>query len=489
MIRFFMDILLLKTDKLGMQFLYYWDRRSVIGVNLRNLGCDRTSNESDKFDSTAMQHKKLTPRFWADLQKLSVRSIAPALFGRQSLSLSLAVAAAVAALPATQQANASTATSWQFDPATNELIISLPEGTTPKYSVVNRGQIAVDLPNTEVGVDATQLYPEGMVRSVGVIQLQPGTARIVVNLAPGMAVRADRIQFQRVGADNRWVLVPSIEPSGPETPETSAESVPTPNSTAAEVPAEPAPPQVANFPPNSSQSTIPNDRIQPITVPFVNVRVNEKPQTQVAAGFDRPNQVVAAPPPQRSIPFGEPLPRQSRTSVAADNFNPPLPAAAGAEVLLAAGTNLSLVYAGASPLRLQPKPSRQEVLLLQGGILDSRGNSIVPANTPIIGRFETTNLGSRFVAQAILLNGRNIPLVAISEPIAGRRQKPSDRSLFRNSGIGGVALFLLSGFSGIGLLAGVAAGATTTYVTGPQPATIQPGQIFQVSLTEDFSLQ
>lgn len=436
-----------------------------------------------------MQHKKQTSRFWADLQKLSVRSIAPALLGRQSLSLSLAVAAAVAALPAVQQqANASTATSWQFDPATNELIISLPEGTTPKYSVVNRGQIAVDLPNTEVGVDATQLYPEGMVRSVGVIQLQPGTARIVVNLAPGMAVRADRIQFQRVGADNRWVLVPSIEPSGPETPETSAESVPTPNSTAAEVPAEPAPSPVANLQPNPSQSATPNEQIQPITVPFVNVRVNEKPQRQVAAGFDRPPEVVVAAPPRQPIPFGEPLPRQSRTSVATDNFNPPLQAAAGAEVLLPVGTNLSLVYAGASPLRLQPKPSRQEVLL-QGGILDSRGNSIVPANTPVIGRFETTNLGSRFVAQAILLNGRNIPLAAISEPIGGRRQRPSDRSLFRNSGIGGVALFLLSGLSGIGLLAGAAAGATTTFVTSPQPATIQPGQIFQVSLTEDFSLQ
>jgi AMIN domain len=411
------------------------------------------------------------------------------LFARQSLSLSLAVVAAVVAIPAAQQqANASTATSWQFDPATNELIISLPEGTMPKYSVVNRGQIAVDLPNTEVGVDATQLYPEGMVRSVGVMQLQPGTARIVVNLAPGMAVRADRIQFQRVGADNRWVLVPSIEPSGPETPETSAESVPTPNSTAAEVPAEPAPAQVANFQPNPSQSPNPDDRIRPITVPFVNVRVNEQPQRQVAAGFDRPTEVVAAAPVQQPIPFGEPLPRPSRTSVALDNFNPPLRAAAGAEVVLSVGTNLSLVYAGASPLRLQPKPSRQEVLLLQGGILDSRGNTIVPANTPVIGRFETTNLGTRFVAQAILLNGRNIPLAASSEPIGGRRQRPSDRSLFRNSGIGGVALFLLSGFSGIGLLAGAAAGATTTFVAAPQPATIQPGQIFQVSLTEDFLL-
>ncbi|MEG4107979.1 hypothetical protein [Microcoleus sp. S13_C5] len=47
-------------------------------------------------------------------------------------------------------------------------------------------------------------------------------------------------------------------------------------------------------------------------------------------------------------------------------------------------------------------------------------------------------------------------------------------------------MFLLSGFSGIGLLAGAAAGAATTYVAAPQPATIQPGQILQVQLTEDL---
>ncbi len=132
------------------------------------------------------------------------------------------------------------------------------------------------------------------------------------------------------------------------------------------------------------------------------------------------------------------------------------------------------------------KPSRQEVLLLQAGILDSRGNTIVPANTPVIGRFETTNLGSKFVVEAISLNGRNIPLLASSQPLGGRRPQPSDRSVFRNSGIGGLALFLLSGFSGIGLLAGAAAGVATTYVAAPQPATIQPGQIVQVQLTEDF---
>jgi hypothetical protein len=434
-----------------------------------------------------MQHKKLPREFWAHGQKSIVRSLFAPLFLHPSLSLSLAIAAAVAAVPALQQqVNASTAASWQFDPETNELVISLPEGTMPKYSAINRGQIAIDLPNTEVGVDATQLYPQGMVRSVGVTQLQPGTARIVVNLAPGMALRVDRTQFQRIGAENRWVLVPSIEPSGPETVETPPQQPTTPNSDAAEVPPAPAPPAVANVEPNRAQQLTPNEQIRPITVPLVSVRTDEQPQRQVAAGLDRPPEAVAAAPEPRVIPFGEPLPTPSRSSLIPDNSRVPARSATGANFILPIGTSLNLIYPGPNPLRLQRQTSGREVLLLQQEITDSRGNAIVPANTPVIGRFETSNLGSRFVAEAIQVNGRNIPLAASSEPIGGRRPVPRDRSLLRNTGIGGAVLFLLSGLSGVGLLLGAAAGAATTYVAAPQPATVQPGQVVEVQLTEDL---
>lgn len=436
-----------------------------------------------------MPYKKLLPRFGENLQKLTVNSLAPGLFAIESLSLSLAVVAAIAAVPAAQQpANASTVTSWQFDPATNQLEITLPEGTTPKYSLLNPSQIAVDLPNTEIGVDATQLYPQSTVRSVGVSQLQPGTARILVNLAPGAAFSAGKVQFQRIGVENRWVLRPSIEPTrSMETPQTQPQPAmqvpqnPPPtdsNSTAPPEVDRPEPPTSLNPATNSSQQPTPNDQIRPITVPLVNLRLEERRGVQTAAVPPVVPQRTAAAPQQQTLTFGEPLPR--------GRSNAPLQAAAEANVLLPAGTELNLLYPGAQALRLQTKPSRQEVLLLQGGILDSRGNTIVPANTPVIGRFETTNLGSRFVVEAISLNGRNIPLLAQSEPVAGRRQEPRDRSLLRNTGIGGLTLFLLSGFSGIGLLAGAAAGVATTYVAAPQPATIQPGQILQVQLTEDF---
>ncbi|UNU26660.1 AMIN domain-containing protein [Microcoleus vaginatus] len=437
-----------------------------------------------------MPYKKLLTRFGEDLPKWTVNSLAPGLLAIESLSLSLAVVAAVAAVPAAQQpANASTVTSWQFDPATNQLEITLPEGTTPKYSLLNPSQIAVDLPNTDIGVDATQLYPQGRVRSVGVSQLRPGTARILVNLAPGVGFSAGKVQFQRSGVENRWVLRPSIEPTASmETPETQPQpAIQVPpnqqqtdsNSTAATEVDQPEPPTSLNPATNSSQSPTPNDQIRPIKVPLVNVRLEERRGLQAAA-LPRlePQITAAAAPQQRTLTFGEPLPRGRSSD--------PLQAQAGANVLLPAGTELSLLYPGAQALRLQAKPSREEVLLLQGGILDSGGNTIVPANTPVIGRFETTNIGSRFVVEAISLNGRNIPLVARSQPVEGRRVQPSERSLLRNTGIGGLAVFLLSGFSGIGLLAGAAGGVATTYVAAPQPATIQPGQILQVELTEDF---
>lgn len=230
-----------------------------------------------------MQYK----RFWQDLQKLTVNSLASRFLAGNSLSLSLAVATAVSMQIGQQSAAASTVPSWQFDPATNELVINLPEGTTPKYSVLNPRQIAVDLPNTEIGIDATQLYPEGLVRSVGVSQFQPGRARIVVDLAAGFAVVSDRTVFQKVGAANRWVLVPSIAPSSiAETAETPARSVTLTDDR------------------TSSQQTAQNDQIRPITVPLVRVAVQERRGIPVAPA------VRQSAPEQRIINFGEPLPKQ-----------------------------------------------------------------------------------------------------------------------------------------------------------------------------------
>ncbi len=253
-------------------------------------------------------------KFWANLQKLTVNSLAPRLLASKSLSLSLAIAAAVSMQIGQQQANASTVTSWQFDPATNELVITLPEGTTPKYSVLNPNQIVIDLPNTEISVDTTHLYPKGLVGSVGVSQIQPGRARIVMELAPGFALVPDRIQFQKIGTANRWVLVPSIAPSSirntTQTQTPSATQVPqsvtvrTPNSVAPQEPVSPSAIATQTYDRNPSQQTNQNDQIRPITVPLVRVAVEERRGIRVAP-VPRP-----AASQQRIINFGEPLPKQ-----------------------------------------------------------------------------------------------------------------------------------------------------------------------------------
>jgi hypothetical protein len=156
-----------------------------------------------------------------------------------------------------------------------------------------------------------------------------------------------------------------------------------------------------------------------------------------------------------------------------------------ANVLLPTGTQLKLRYSGSTSLALATNASRQEVLLLQEAIRDRTGKIAVPAQTPVIGRFETTSGGSRFVTQAIALPGRNIPLVAQSDLLNGSRQVSQDQ-IIRNSALGALAGALISGFSGREVAGGAAAGATVTYLTAPKPTTLQPGQILQIRLTTDL---
>jgi hypothetical protein len=158
-------------------------------------------------------------------------------------------------------------------------------------------------------------------------------------------------------------------------------------------------------------------------------------------------------------------------------------------VLLPSGTVLSLRYPRETTLQLRSDSPWQEVLLLSQAVRDRTGAVIVPEGSQVIGRFETNEQGSRFIAQAITVQGRNIQLKAQSDVLMGDRQV-SDNELVRNSAIGGAALGVVGVLTGglgflVGALAGAAAGAATTYVTAPQPATIQPNQIVEVRLTED----
>jgi hypothetical protein len=188
------------------------------------------------------------------------------------------------------------------------------------------------------------------------------------------------------------------------------------------------------------------------------------------------------------IEFGQPLPgnRSSNPTNANRTNDPNYAYNPSPNVLLPAGSFLNLSYPGETALNLKPGEPKQEVLVLQTEIRDWQGNLVAPVGTAVIGRFEANNSGNRFVAQAIALGTRNLPLAAESGSLGGNRQVSENRLLL-NSGIGALAGAIIGGFSGLDAVGGAAAGAAVTYVTTPRSAAIQPGQVLQVRLTEDLN--
>lgn len=239
------------------------------------------------------------------------------------------------------------------------------------------------------------------------------------------------------------------------------------------------------------------------------------PPVSISSGTSTPSSTVRVPssataPAPASVPPAPPTvaasevevestPERPTSAIALPTLEPsavnlpvevenPGAIAANTDVLMPSGTILKLQYPGQTNLTLEPGLPRQEVLLLSEAVRDRAGRVIAPAGSPVIGRFETGSNGSQFIAQAITLQGRNVLLKAESGFMAGDRLV-SDERVVRNSALGALALTVLGGFTGIGLLGGLAAGAATTYVTAPQPAVIQPNQIVEVRLFEDVPRQ
>ncbi|NEP45822.1 MAG: hypothetical protein F6K35_44110 [Okeania sp. SIO2H7] len=183
---------------------------------------------------------------------------------------------------------------------------------------------------------------------------------------------------------------------------------------------------------------------------------------------------------QRSIEFGQPLPRSgNQRSI---EFGQPLPGERSL-LVLEEGDTLQLVFPRGADITLPRGVELQEVLLLRSAIVDGFGNIIVPAQTPVIGGFESSRRGSRFIARALYLYGRSIPFPARSDIIEGRR-RVNPKVLAGATAVGGLALLLLTD-SGLGLLGGAAVGAGTVYATSPKVVTLEPAEVVEIRLTDD----
>lgn len=378
---------------------------------------------------------------------------------------------------------------WRFDPGANQLEVTLQERTTPRYFLLAQPtRIVLDLPNTQLNKVATQQNYPGAVRQVRVSQFEKNVARIVLELSPEVVLAPGLVQLQRAqaqgGKGDRWLLRPLI---ADQIPPAQTQKLPPPipstlppvtintqQTTGISInpvfPSTATPPS-STLPPASFGNQQPHVvSVPPLLTPNPGTPEELPSNTSSTRSSSQPT-TISEPYSKPVISFGQPLPttpeiratplsslprlqpsapvlpeETSTNSITATTPSVVVASDNGTSenILLPVGTQLSLRYTGETTLSLKADSPQQAELLLEKDVRDRTGNLIAPARTPVIGRFETDGDGSRFIAQMVALQNRNIPLVAQSE-ILQRDQTTS------------------------------------------KPASLQPGQILQIRLTEALS--
>ncbi len=153
-------------------------------------------------------------------------------------------------------------------------------------------------------------------------------------------------------------------------------------------------------------------------------------------------------------------------------------------VVVPAGTMLSLRYDQPTALKLKSGQRQQSLFSLQSPIVDSQGRILAMQGSSVLGEFATSGEGSQFTTQVLAIGNRSLALTAQSDMLKSTKRLSGDR-LLQNSGIGAVAGAILGGLNG-SVLGGAAAGAAITYAIAPKDTTLQPGQVLQVKLMQDF---
>ncbi|NJR66177.1 MAG: AMIN domain-containing protein [Leptolyngbyaceae cyanobacterium CRU_2_3] len=239
------------------------------------------------------------------------------------------------------------------------------------------------------------------------IPVSPAPGGVIAPIAPPQTASEATTAIALPTGDRPNAQMPSSLPSLAELP--APEPLASPTSSPSSVPSVPSL-QPAPAPELTPSPSSPETTPAPATTPSPNSPANNSP-----ASGNTPNQAAPNAAPNNVIEFGQPLPLQSSL----------LPAT----VLIPAGTILNLRYPGTVPLALSLENPRQEVLLLDQDVRDrTTGNVIIPANSQVIGRFETSSTGSRFITQAISWQDQNLLLKAESDVLRPNQRQASERS-------------------------------------------------------------
>ncbi len=120
---------------------------------------------------------------------------------------------------------------------------------------------------------------------------------------------------------------------------------------------------------------------------------------------------LVQPPVIQTQPIKPPVP----IAPVPDSAQPQALKSPRSNTLLPKGSILGLRYPDALPLSMTDGIPQQEILLLEAEIRDGQGNLLAPVGSPIVGQFERSGKGSRFVTQSITLRGEVMPLTARSD--------------------------------------------------------------------------
>ncbi|MBE9111168.1 AMIN domain-containing protein [Nodosilinea sp. LEGE 07298] len=346
---------------------------------------------------------------------------------------------AVATLPAEPSAPAEAETLPPIDSETSGVPIAVtpPELPTPAQPVVQPEAIAAVPPTVPTADDptvtASEPVPPSTVEASGSVEVIAADPPALPNLAADTAIAA---QPNAISQEPPAVATVPVEVTG-------------------------AAPNLLNVP------------TAPTTTSQGNVVPPDSPVTLAAAG--------------ETILFGSPLPGNGDRAALPEVINPaPAERPLSPDTLVAAGTVLQLRYIGDEPLDLNTSSSQNQVLLLAHDIRDPMTNGIVaPAGSQLIGQFEPTPQGQRWVSKMLISPaGQRVDFASTTEYMVGSPEVSTPR-LAAGAGLGALALMLVTSFSGIGLIGGALVGATTVVGTSPQTVVIEPNQIIQVQVIQD----
>jgi S-layer homology domain len=117
---------------------------------------------------------------------------------------------------------------------------------------------------------------------------------------------------------------------------------------------------------------------------------------------------------------------------------------------LAAGTEILVNYTAAKRVIVSSEESIPLTLTVSEDVMDASDNVVIPAGSQIVGKLEPSNGGSQFVAEALEIGDRSLPIQATSDVITRTKstKDPSLLAIARNSVLGAGAAAGISGLVG-----------------------------------------